>query len=120
MKTKFLFLLFLFSFSFSDAQELYLFNVDTTKLPEVSAEYLILDSLNKLVTDVKKESFTIKQDTSNIIITKFKAPQASVGIENASIVLTIDIYKGIIPFIFLQLLGLGLVLLFPDLVFAFL
>jgi len=34
-------------------------------------------------------------------------------------VTTIDIYKGIIPFILLQLLGLGLVILFPDLVFAF-
>jgi len=33
---------------------------------------------------------------------------------------TMDIYKGIIPFIALQLLGLGLVVLFPDLVFAFL
>jgi tripartite ATP-independent transporter DctM subunit len=33
---------------------------------------------------------------------------------------TIEIYKGIIPFIFLQLLGLGLVIMFPDLVFAFL
>ncbi len=34
-------------------------------------------------------------------------------------VTTMDIYKGIIPFILLQLLGLGLVILFPDLVFAF-
>ena len=33
---------------------------------------------------------------------------------------TMDIYKGIIPFILLQLIGLGLVVLFPDLVFAFL
>lgn len=33
---------------------------------------------------------------------------------------TIDIYKGIIPFILLQLLGLGLVILFPNLVFALL
>ena len=33
---------------------------------------------------------------------------------------TLEIYKGIIPFIFLQLLALGLVILFPDLVFAFL
>ncbi len=33
---------------------------------------------------------------------------------------TMEIYKGIIPFILLQLLGLGLVLAFPDLVFAFL
>lgn len=33
---------------------------------------------------------------------------------------TIEIYKGIIPFILLQLLGLGLVIIFPDLVFAFL
>lgn len=33
---------------------------------------------------------------------------------------TLDIYKGIIPFILLQLIGLGLVILFPDLVFAFL
>ena len=33
---------------------------------------------------------------------------------------TIEIYKGIIPFILLQLLGLGLVIMFPDLVFAFL
>jgi len=32
---------------------------------------------------------------------------------------TIEIYKGIIPFILLQLLALGLVVLFPDLVFAF-
>ncbi len=32
---------------------------------------------------------------------------------------TLEIYKGIIPFIFLQLLGLGLVIIFPDLVFAF-
>ncbi len=32
---------------------------------------------------------------------------------------TVQIYKGIIPFILLQLLGLGLVILFPDLVFAF-
>jgi len=35
-------------------------------------------------------------------------------------VTTMEIYKGIIPFILLQLLGLGLVLIFPDLVFAFL
>ena len=33
---------------------------------------------------------------------------------------TMDIYKGIIPFILLQLLALGVVVLFPDLVFAFL
>jgi len=33
---------------------------------------------------------------------------------------TLDIYKGIIPFIVLQLIGLGLVIMFPDLVFAFL
>jgi tripartite ATP-independent transporter DctM subunit len=33
---------------------------------------------------------------------------------------TIEIYKGIFPFILLQLLGLGLVIMFPDLVFAFL
>ncbi len=35
-------------------------------------------------------------------------------------VTTMEIYKGIIPFILLQLLALGLVVLFPDLVFAFL
>jgi len=35
-------------------------------------------------------------------------------------VTTMDIYRGIIPFILLQLVGLGLVLLFPNLVFAFL
>ena len=33
---------------------------------------------------------------------------------------TMEIYKGIIPFIILQVIGLGLVLAFPDLVFAFL
>jgi len=33
---------------------------------------------------------------------------------------TMQIYKGILPFIFLQILALSLVLLFPDLVFAFL
>ncbi len=33
---------------------------------------------------------------------------------------TIEIYKGIVPFILLQLVALGLVLIFPDLVFAFL
>jgi len=33
---------------------------------------------------------------------------------------TTEIYKGIIPFILLQLLALGLVIIFPDLVFAFL
>lgn len=33
---------------------------------------------------------------------------------------TMEIYRGIIPFIFLQLLALGLVIIFPDLVFAFL
>ena len=33
---------------------------------------------------------------------------------------TMQIYRGIIPFIGLQLLALGLVILFPDLVFAFL
>jgi tripartite ATP-independent transporter DctM subunit len=33
---------------------------------------------------------------------------------------TIEIYKGIIPFILLQVMALGLVMLFPDLVFAFL
>lgn len=32
---------------------------------------------------------------------------------------TLDTYKGIIPFIVLQFLALGLVMLFPDLVFAF-
>jgi tripartite ATP-independent transporter DctM subunit len=35
-------------------------------------------------------------------------------------VTTMQIYRGIVPFILLQLLGLGIVLLFPDLVFAFL
>ncbi len=35
-------------------------------------------------------------------------------------VTTMQIYRGIIPFIVLQILGLGIVLLFPDLVFAFL
>ena len=35
-------------------------------------------------------------------------------------VTTMQIYKGIAPFIVLQLIGLGLVILFPDLVFAFL
>ena len=35
-------------------------------------------------------------------------------------VTTMDIYKGIIPFILLQLLGLVLVILFPNLVFSFL
>ncbi len=34
-------------------------------------------------------------------------------------VTTMEIYKGIIPFILLQLIALGLVILFPDLVFAF-
>ncbi len=38
----------------------------------------------------------------------------------SNLVSTMDIYKGIVPFIFLQLLALILVLLFPDLVFAFL
>lgn len=33
---------------------------------------------------------------------------------------TMEIYKGIIPFIVLQIIALGLVLLFPNLVFAFL
>ena len=35
-------------------------------------------------------------------------------------VTTIQIYQGIIPFILLQLLALGIVILFPELVFAFL
>jgi len=35
-------------------------------------------------------------------------------------VTTMQIYKGIIPFILLQLVGLSLVIIFPDLVFAFL
>ena len=35
-------------------------------------------------------------------------------------VTTMQIYKGVLPFILLQLLGLGIVILFPDLVFAFL
>lgn len=33
---------------------------------------------------------------------------------------TVQIYKGVVPFIFLQALALALVMLFPDLVFAFL
>ncbi len=37
-----------------------------------------------------------------------------------NVVSTLEIYKGIVPFILLQLLALGLVVLFPDLVFAFL
>ena len=41
------------------------------------------------------------------------------GVAQKSIT-TMQIYKGIIPFIGLQLLALGLVVLFPDLVFAFL
>jgi TRAP-type mannitol/chloroaromatic compound transport system permease large subunit len=36
-----------------------------------------------------------------------------------NLVTTIDIYKGIIPFIILQILAIGMVLLFPDLVFAY-
>ena len=37
-----------------------------------------------------------------------------------SLLTTIEIYKGIIPFILLQLLAIVLVMLFPDMVFAFL
>ncbi len=37
-----------------------------------------------------------------------------------TMVTTLQIYRGVIPFILLQMLGLGLVMLFPDLVFAFL
>ncbi len=37
-----------------------------------------------------------------------------------NLVKTIDVYRGVVPFILLQLLGLALVILFPDLVFAFL
>ncbi|MBN2894633.1 MAG: TRAP transporter large permease subunit [Campylobacterales bacterium] len=37
-----------------------------------------------------------------------------------NLVNTIDVYRGVVPFILLQLLGLALVILFPDLVFAFL
>ena len=36
-----------------------------------------------------------------------------------NLVSTIDIYKGIIPFIILQIIAIGMVLLFPDLVFAY-
>jgi tripartite ATP-independent transporter DctM subunit len=36
-----------------------------------------------------------------------------------NLVSTIDIYKGIIPFIILQLIAIGIVILFPDLVFAY-
>jgi tripartite ATP-independent transporter DctM subunit len=36
-----------------------------------------------------------------------------------NLVTTMDIYKGIIPFILLQIIAIGCVLLFPDLVFAF-
>lgn len=36
-----------------------------------------------------------------------------------NLVTTMEIYKGVIPFIILQLIGLGIVLAFPDLVFAF-
>jgi len=91
MKTNILLFLFLFSFSIAYAQEMYLFNLDTSNLPEVSAEYLILDSTNKLVTNINESKFGIKQDTANLKLTKFKAPQAVYNIENASIVLTIDI-----------------------------
>ncbi len=38
----------------------------------------------------------------------------------ANLVNTMDIYRGIVPFIFLQILALALVMFFPDLVFAFL
>jgi tripartite ATP-independent transporter DctM subunit len=38
----------------------------------------------------------------------------------SNLVTTMEIYRGIIPFILLQLLGLALVIVFPDLVFAFL
>ena len=38
----------------------------------------------------------------------------------ANTITTMQIYRGIVPFILLQLLGLGIVILFPDLVFAFL
>ncbi len=41
------------------------------------------------------------------------------GAAGASVT-TMQIYKGVIPFILLQLLGLAIVILFPDLVFAFL
>jgi len=36
-----------------------------------------------------------------------------------STITTLQIYKGIIPFILLQLLSIVIVILFPDLVFAF-
>ena len=39
---------------------------------------------------------------------------------SANQVTTMQIYKGVIPFILLQIFGLGLVIMFPDLVFAFL
>ena len=38
---------------------------------------------------------------------------------SSNLVSTTDIYKGIIPFILIQIIAIGFVILFPDLVFAF-
>ncbi len=91
MRKTLIILLIVIQISQSFGQKLYLFNVDTTKLPVVQVNYLAYDSSFKLVSNTLKNEFAIKIAGNPLNIGKFSAPTEAKYLELASIVLTIDI-----------------------------
>ncbi len=73
------------------SQKFMIFDIDTTKLPLITANYLILDSENKVVEDVSFSDFSIKMKDEDFKIKDLTPPKRSTKLQKASIILTIDV-----------------------------
>ncbi|MEA3451126.1 MAG: VWA domain-containing protein, partial [Bacteroidota bacterium] len=90
MKYKIVLFILLFSI-IANAQKIMVFDIDSSNLPIISANYLLFDSEDKLIEDVNRSDFQIQLGTENLKIKRLIAPQRSTKVHKISIVLTVDV-----------------------------
>ncbi len=91
MKRLILLFIFLFPAYLTKAQGFFLLKIDSSKLPNITVQYLLFDSSNHLQTEIQKQDFSIHRTGKKIEIQKITPPFMPTSFENVSIVLSIDI-----------------------------
>jgi len=89
MKHKIVLLILLFPV-IVNAQKFMVFDIDTSELPLISANYLLFDPEDKLVEEVNRTDFQVLLGSENLKIERLRAPERSTKVHKISIVLTID------------------------------
>ena len=84
-------LIFLLLPIFLNAQKFMVFDVDSSQLPIISANYLLFDAEDKLVEDVLLSDFKVELGAGELEIVHLKSPKRSKKVHKISIVLTIDV-----------------------------